>query len=64
MELTNAMVRAAVGQAVEVGLLPRNAAQNAHDWEIMRGILLAALAQRAVATGNMTWPKEDTLTNW
>lgn len=43
MELTNSMIRAAVNKAVESGLLARNAAQNAYDWEIMRGILSAAL---------------------
>lgn len=43
MELSNSMVRAAVNKAVEAGLLARNAAQNAYDWEIMRAILMAAL---------------------
>jgi hypothetical protein len=41
---TNAMVRAAVTQAVEAGLLARNAAQNEYDWELMRSILQAALS--------------------
>jgi len=44
MELTNAMIRAAVNKAVESGLLARNAAQNAYDWELMRGIVAAALS--------------------
>jgi hypothetical protein len=43
MEPTNAMVRAAVRKAVESGLLARNAAQNEYDWDVMRGILRAAL---------------------
>jgi|GEM_PF-2760028 len=44
MELTNSMIRAAVNKAVESGLLARNAAQNAYDWEVMRGIVAAALS--------------------
>lgn len=42
MQPTNAMVRAAVAQAVEAGLLARNAAQNETDWEIIRSIIQAA----------------------
>jgi len=43
MEPTNAMVRAAIGKAVDTGLLARHAAQNEYDWEVMRAILRAAL---------------------
>jgi hypothetical protein len=49
MELTNSMVRAAIKQAVEVGLLPRHGAQNEYDWNLMKQVVGAALtAQRQV----------------
>jgi hypothetical protein len=43
MELTNSMVRAAIKQAVELGLLPRNGAQNEYDWNLMKQVVSAAL---------------------
>jgi hypothetical protein len=43
MELTNSMVRAAIKQAVEVGLLPRHGAQNEYDWNLMKQVVGAAL---------------------
>ncbi len=43
MQPTNAMIHAAVAQAVEAGLLARNATQNEYDWKIMQGIIQAAL---------------------
>lgn len=36
MEPTNSMVRAAIQQAVELGLLPRHGAQNEYDWALMK----------------------------
>ena len=49
MELTNAMVRASVNKAVELGLLTRNAAQNEYDWDLIGRIVGAALAVNAKA---------------
>lgn len=43
MEPTNSMVRAAIQQAVELGLLPRHGAQNEYDWSLMKKVLGAAL---------------------
>jgi hypothetical protein len=46
MEPTNSMVRAAIQQAVELGLLPRHGAQNEYDWNLMKQVLDAALTAR------------------
>jgi hypothetical protein len=43
MEPTNSMVRAAIKQAVELGLLPRHGAQNEYDWNLMKQVVGAAL---------------------
>ncbi len=43
MEPTNSMVRAAIQQAVELGLLPRHGAQNEYDWNLMKKVVGAAL---------------------
>lgn len=43
MEPTNSMVRAAIKQAVELGLLPRHGAQNEYDWNLMKQVVAAAL---------------------
>lgn len=43
MEPTNSMVRAAICEAVELGLLARNGAQNEYDWNLMKKVVGAAL---------------------
>jgi hypothetical protein len=64
MEVTNAMVRAAIRKAVESGILPRNAAQNEYDWEIMRGILSAALRQEVSGADAPVLLRERKLDGW
>ena len=49
MEPTNSMVRAAIRQAVELGLLARNGAQNEYDWNLMKQVLGAALTAQPKA---------------
>lgn len=49
MEPTNSMVRAAIQQAVELGLLPRDGAQNEYDWSLMKKVLGAALTAQGKA---------------
>jgi hypothetical protein len=57
MEPTNSMVRAAIQQAVELGLLPRHGAQNEYDWSVMKKVLGAALT----AQGKVDeWPDPQT----
>jgi hypothetical protein len=46
MQVTDAMIEAAMKKAVEAGWVQRNALlinHNHHNWEIMRGLLQAAL---------------------
>lgn len=49
MEPTNSMVRAAIQQAVELGLLLRHGAQNEYDWSLMKKVLDAALTAQGKA---------------
>lgn len=59
MEPTNSMVRAAIQQAVELGLLPRHGAQNEYDWSLMKQVLGAALtAQGKIDTAPVPQKKE------
>ena len=64
MEPTNNMVRAAIQQAVELGLLPRHGAQNEYDWNLMKKVLGAALTAQGQADNTPAPQKEELLEVW
>jgi hypothetical protein len=65
MEPTNSMVRAAIRQAVELGLLARNGAQNEYDWNLMKQVLGAALTAQPISQDNEPAPRrKEVLETW
>jgi hypothetical protein len=59
MEPTNSMVRAAIKQAVELGLLPRHGAQNEYDWNLMKQVVSAALTAQGKVDNAPTPQKRE-----
>ncbi|MDQ9169537.1 hypothetical protein Q8A64_03835 [Oxalobacteraceae bacterium R-40] len=64
MEPTNSMVRAAIQQAVELGLLPRHGAQNEYDWALMKKVLGAALIAQGKPDSMPAPQKKELLEAW